>query len=29
MTIEQYISRYIDCRLNGYADNFPGYLQLV
>jgi hypothetical protein len=29
MTFEEYVSRYIDCRLNGYADNFPGYLQLV
>ena len=29
MTFEQYISRYIDCRLNGYADEFLGYLQLV
>lgn len=29
MTFEQYISRYIDCRLNGMEKNFLGYLQLV
>lgn len=29
MTFEQYISRYIDCRLNGYDEHFMGYLQLV
>lgn len=29
MSFEQYISRYIDCRLNGYAGEFLGYLQLV
>lgn len=29
MTFEQYISRYIDCRQNGYANEFLGYLQLV
>ena len=29
MTFEQYISRYIDCRLNGMDENFLGYLQLV
>ncbi|MDR2076612.1 MAG: hypothetical protein LBP61_06740 [Desulfovibrio sp.] len=29
MTFEQYISRYIDCRLNGCAADFLGYLQLV
>ncbi len=29
MTFEAYISRYIDCRLNGMGDNFIGYLQLV
>ncbi len=25
----QYISRYIDCRHNGFADGFLGYLQLI
>ncbi|MDR2161721.1 MAG: hypothetical protein LBO77_06250 [Desulfovibrio sp.] len=29
LAFEQYISRYIDCRQNGYADYFLGYLQLV
>lgn len=29
MTFTQYISRYIDCRLNRMEDNFLGYLQLV
>jgi hypothetical protein len=29
MNFLQYISRYIDCSLNGYADGFLGYLQLV
>jgi hypothetical protein len=29
MTFEQYISRYIDCRLNGMDKEFLGYLQLV
>jgi hypothetical protein len=29
MTFEQYISRYIDCRLNGLDGEFVGYLQLV
>ena len=29
MTFEQYVSRYIDCRLNGFADTFLAYLQLV
>lgn len=29
MTFEQYISRYIDCRQNGYEELFTGYLQVV
>lgn len=29
MTFEQYVSRYIDCRLNGMETNFLGYVQLV
>jgi len=29
MTFEQYISRYIDCRLSGMDADFLGYLQLV
>lgn len=29
MSFEQYISRYIDCRQNGYDEYFLGYLQLV
>ena len=29
MTFEQYISRYIDCRLSSMDENFLGYLQLV
>ncbi len=29
MTFIQYISRYIDCRLNGMESDFLGYLQLV
>lgn len=29
MTFEQYISRYIDCRLNGLDADFLAYLQLV
>lgn len=29
VTFEQYISRYIDCRLNGLEHYFLGYLQLV
>lgn len=29
MTFEQYVSRYIDCRMNGYGDDFVSYLQLV
>ncbi|MDR3175650.1 MAG: hypothetical protein LBU06_03865 [Desulfovibrio sp.] len=29
MTFEQYVSRYIDCRRNGFGDNFIGYLQMV
>jgi hypothetical protein len=29
MTFEQYIFRYIDCRLSGFSDGFIGYLQLV
>ncbi len=29
MTFAQYISRYIDCRLNKMEDDFLGYLQLV
>ncbi|MDR1946672.1 MAG: hypothetical protein LBQ51_05845 [Desulfovibrio sp.] len=29
MTFEQYVSRYIDCRLAGLEDDFIGYLQLV
>ena len=29
MTFAQYVSRYIDCRLNGFEDSFLGYLQLV
>ena len=29
MTFEAYISRYIDCRLNGMDGDFIGYLQLV
>ncbi|MDL2313476.1 hypothetical protein LJC36_00675 [Desulfovibrio sp. OttesenSCG-928-C14] len=29
MTFEAYISRYIDCRLNGYEADFISYLQLV
>lgn len=29
MTFAQYISRYIDCRLNGMEDSFLAYLQLV
>jgi hypothetical protein len=29
MTFEQYVSRYIDCRLAGLEDGFLGYLQIV
>lgn len=29
MTFAAYVSRYIDCRLNGLADDFVSYLQLV
>jgi hypothetical protein len=29
MSFEAYVSRYIDCRRNGLADNFIGYLQVV
>ena len=29
MTFGQYISRYIDCRLNGLENDFVSYLQLV
>ena len=29
MTFEQYVSRYIDCRLNGMDGDFLGYLQVV
>ena len=29
MTFAQYVSRYIDCRLNGLEETFLGYLQLV
>jgi hypothetical protein len=29
MTFEQYVSRYIDCRLNHMEDLFLGYLQVV
>lgn len=29
MTFAQYVSRYIDCRLNGLEDSFLAYLQLV
>jgi hypothetical protein len=29
LTFLQYISRYIDCRRQGYTDGFLGYLQLV
>lgn len=29
LTFAQYVSRYIDCRMNGLEDNFLGYLQLV
>lgn len=29
MSFSQYVSRYVDCRLNGFEDSFLGYLQLV
>ncbi|CAK7073533.1 MAG: hypothetical protein DELT_02012 [Desulfovibrio sp.] len=29
MTFAQYVSRYIDCRMNGFEDSFLAYLQVI